>query len=98
MYIGENYPSVDSMTFANVETVIPSILKRFPSCLITNKDQSTKFAAIGHSIMQATFPRTLIIPLQIGLAIHYMIILLSNINLDFVNHTKKCRVMKGVQL
>ena len=52
------------------ETVIPSSLKRFLSCLITNKEQSTKFVAIGHSIMLATFPRTLTMPLQIRLPVH----------------------------
>ena len=58
--VGENYPLVNSMILSNAEGVIPSSLKRFLSCLITNKNQSTKIVAIGRSIMQTTFPRTLI--------------------------------------
>ena len=50
--------------------MIPPSLKRFLSFLITNKNQPTKIVAIGHSIMLATFPRTFIMPLQIGLAVH----------------------------
>ena len=69
-YVGENYPSVNSVTLSNAEAVIPSSVKRFLSCLITNTDESTKIEAIGHSIMQVTFPRTLIMPLQKGLVVH----------------------------
>ena len=70
MCLGENYPSVNSMTLSIAEAVIPSSLKRFISCLISNKDQSKKIVAIGRSIMHTTFTRTLIMPLQIGLAVH----------------------------
>ena len=70
VYVGENYISVNSMTFSNIKVFFPSSLKRFLSCLITNEVQSTKILAIGHSILQVTFPRTLIMPLQIGLAVH----------------------------
>ena len=60
VYVGENYPSVNSMTLSNAEAVIPSSLKCFLSCLTTNKGQSTNIVAIGHFIMQASFSRTLI--------------------------------------
>lgn len=55
VYVGENYPSANSMPLSNAEAVIPSSLKRFLPCLINNKDQSTKIVAIGHSIMQINF-------------------------------------------
>ena len=70
VYVGENYPSVNSMTLSNAEAVIPSSLKRFLSCLTTNKGQSTNTVAIGHFIMQASFSRTLIMTFQIGLLVH----------------------------
>ena len=62
--VGKNYPSVNSMILSNAEAVILSNPKRFLSCLITNKDQSIKNATIGRFITQATFPRTLIMPLK----------------------------------
>ena len=58
------------MTFSNGEAVIPSSLKRCLSCLTTNKEQSTKIVALGHSTMQVTFPRTLTMSLQIRLLFH----------------------------
>ena len=42
VYVGKNYPSVNSMTLSNTEAVILSNPKRFLSCLITNTNQSTK--------------------------------------------------------
>ena len=87
------------MTLSDTEAVILSNPKRFLSCLISNKDQSTKNATIGRSIMRATFPRTLIMPLKIGLVDHFVSKYLIDtlINLDFVNHTKKYDVMNNVQ-
>ena len=53
---------------------------------------------IGRSITQATFPRTLIMPLKTGLVDHFASKYLIDtlINLDFVNHTKKCDAMNNV--
>ena len=58
------------MIISNAEAVIPSSLKRFLSCLIANKGQSAKIAAIGHFIEQPSFPKILIMPFQIGLPVH----------------------------
>ena len=93
MYFGEYYPSFNSINFSNTEAVIASSLKCFLSCLITNKDQSTKIVAIGHSIKQATFPRTLTVPLPIVLPVHLQDHFVSKylihcINLGFVKHIK----------
>lgn len=52
MHVGEKYLSVNLVALSNAEALIPSSLKRFLSCLITKKDESTKIEAIGHSIMQ----------------------------------------------
>ena len=49
--------------------------------------------------MQVTLPRTLIMPLKIGLVDNFVSKYLIDtlINLDFVNHTKKCDVVNNVQ-
>lgn len=93
VYFGEYYPSFNSINFPNTEAVIASSLKCFLSCLITNKDQSTKIVATGHSTKQATFPRTSTVPLPIVLAVHLQDHFVSKylihcINLRFVKHTK----------
>ena len=46
MHVGEKYPSVNLVSLSNAEALIPSILKRFLSCLITEKDESTKIEEI----------------------------------------------------
>ena len=69
MYVGDNYPPVNLMILLNAEAVIPSSPKCFLPCLIANKDQYTKIVSIGPSIMQATFPSSVIMPLQIRLVV-----------------------------
>ena len=65
---------------------------------------STKIEAIGPSIIQATFSRALIMPLQIGLAVDlhdgfaskYLMDTLHQ--LGFCKLNKKCDVLKEVKL
>ena len=96
VWVGEKYPSINSMTLSNAETVIPSSLKRFLSCLITNKEQSTKFVAIEHSIMLATFPRTLTMPLQIRLPVHLTWSFCFKFLTDTLNQLGFCKSYKDV--
>lgn len=103
MYFGEYYPSFNSINFSNTEAVIASSLKCFLSCLITNKDQSTKIVATGHSTKQATFPRTSTAPLPIVLAVHLQDHFVSKylihcINLSFVKHTKSVTLWRSAAL
>ena len=86
------------MTLSNAEAVILSSLISFLFCLITNTDQSTKIAAIGRSIMQATFPRTLIMPLQIGLAVHLHDHFASKYFIDTLYQLGFCKSNKEVRL
>ena len=53
--------------------------------------------AIGHSIMQATFPRTFIMPLQIGLAVHLHDHFASKYLIDTLHQLGFCKSYKEVQ-
>ena len=78
--------------------MIPPSLKCFLSFLITNKDQSTKIVAIGHFIMQATFPRTFIMPLEIGLAVHLHDHFASKYLIDTLYQLGFCKSYREVRL
>ena len=65
-----NYPSVNDINSIdkNVD-FIPISLRIFLRKLFLEKNSDTKIASIGQAIIQATRPRVLIAPLQVGLAV-----------------------------
>ncbi|CAG2233051.1 MOGS [Mytilus edulis] len=61
------YPSNNDIL--SHEKHIPESLAVFLKVLFSEKDASLKISSIGQAIMQATRPRLVIVPLQLGLAI-----------------------------
>ncbi|KAK3747020.1 hypothetical protein QZH41_001487 [Actinostola sp. cb2023] len=68
--INDNYPTSNEM--ASIDKAIefiPKLLQHFLSILVVGKDIGLKLASIGQAIMQATRPRVILAPLQLGLSI-----------------------------
>ena len=64
------YPSADEIqSETSNANYVPHSLRIFLDSLFSETDSSTKISAIGHAVIQATRPRGVIAPLQIGLAI-----------------------------
>ena len=63
----DDYPNIETDVEKHTD-FIPSALERFLRILFGKKDD-LKIAAIGQAIVQATRPRSILAPLQIGLAI-----------------------------
>lgn len=66
----EFYPSRDQMSAAHEGiNFLPPSLQGFLRVLFIGKDIDVKLASIGQAIMQATRPRILLAPLQLGLGV-----------------------------
>ncbi|CAG2196498.1 unnamed protein product [Mytilus edulis] len=64
------YPSADELESETSNAdYVPRSLRIFLNSLFSEADCVTKISAIGHAIIQATRPRSVIAPLQIGLGI-----------------------------
>ncbi|CAG2218591.1 unnamed protein product [Mytilus edulis] len=64
------YPSAEEMESETSNAdYVPRSLRIFLNSLFSEADCITKISAIGHAIIQATRPRSVIAPLQIGLGI-----------------------------
>ena len=66
----ENYPSPEDMesVYLNL-SYLPLSLKLLLSKTFSAKDTSVQVASIGQAIIQQVRPKTVVIPLQIGLAV-----------------------------
>ena len=68
---GQNeYPTVQKISTEHSNSGVPNSLQLFLRNLISGKSNSTKISAIAQAIMQAARRRTLMMPLQLGLAVH----------------------------
>ena len=65
VYFKTEYPHVNTMDVEHAEN-----LKYMMGLLIPGKEQSKKNISIAHALMQASFPRKLMMPLQLGLPVH----------------------------
>ena len=63
------YPGVQDLTTENAIAFLPGSLTLLLQVLFAGQNTEKKQASLGHAIIQATRPRGLIAPLQIGLAI-----------------------------
>jgi len=63
------YPVVQDLTTENTIAFLPGSLKLLLQVLFAGQNTEKKQASLGHAIIQATRPRGLIAPLQIGLVI-----------------------------
>ena len=58
------------MSSENSWAALPKSLEILLSRVLSGKTKVKKVAALGQSIMQGTRPRSLLMPLQLGLAVH----------------------------
>ena len=85
----DQYPSLDKLDIDNAISFLPSSLYLFLHNLII-QENDLKAAAIGQTIMQASRPRKIISPLQVGLGVqlhhHYR----SRHVIDVLNTLRYC--------
>ena len=98
VYVKDEYPHTNTMDFGHAEQDVPEILKYMMGLLIPGKEQSKKWMSIAHALMQAAFPRKLMMPLQLGLAVHLHDQFASRYLIDFQRVIKKCVDMKRMLL
>ena len=70
----ESYPTASVLQHSSALGYVPTSLRYFLQNLFVGSDTSKKIASIGHAVIQAVLPRSVIAPLQLGLAIqmHYL--------------------------
>ena len=64
-----SYPSFDELKAEECINFLPVSLKTLLTGLFVGKEMHIKIASIGQAMMQATRPRVLLAPLQIGLGV-----------------------------
>ena len=83
----ETYPlSSNIESLEDNSDFVPASLKHLLSGIMREKDTSQKVSSIGQCIMQATRPRSIIAPLQIGLAVQMHHHFASKFLNDTLNH------------
>jgi len=94
----EMYPaSADISSPQKGVEYLPQTLQLLLSNLFVGKDTDTKVAAIGQSIMQATSPRVLIAPLQLGLGVQLHHQFASKHLIETLSNLGYCSSYKEVQ-
>ena len=89
------YPSNNDIL--SHEKHIPESLAVFLNILFSEKDASLKISSIGQAIMQATRPRLVIEPLQLGLAIQMHHMFGSRFLVDTLSNMGFCSSYSEVQ-
>lgn len=80
----ESYPDIASMD--DQASILPDTLKAFLSQVFKGKEAKVKLEAIGQAIVQSARPRSVIAPLQIGLAVQMHKVFGSRFLIDTLNH------------
>lgn len=72
--VTDHYPSSQSLRLGPALDYLPMSLHSMLNLLFVGTDKNEKVASIGHAIIQATRPRAVIAPLQVGLAsqLHFL--------------------------
>lgn len=65
----DSFPGTDNLTNSAALHYLPESLKLLLSKMFSSKNKDRKVGSIGQAIMQAACPRSLLAPLQIGLAV-----------------------------
>ena len=92
---GTSYPQVDADVEKHLD-FLPQSLRLFLTNVLAGKSR-IKLASIGQTIMQATHPRALMAPLQIGLAIQLHHNFASRFLVDSLNSLGFCSSYDEVQ-
>ena len=64
------YPALDELSREAALNFLPTSLRHFLECILCPKKSDIRIASIGQAIMQASRPRGIQAPLQIGLGVH----------------------------
>ena len=94
----EHYP--ESADMSSVETAlefVPGLLQTFLRIVFAGKDVNLKLASIGQAIVQATRPRAIIAPLQLGLGVQMHHHFSSKFLIDSLNAHGFCSSYSTVQ-
>ena len=67
--VKDQYPTTEERKLQAALDYIPESLRSVLTALFVGKDTQKKVASIGHAIIQAVRPRTVLAPLQIGLSV-----------------------------
>ena len=67
--VKDQYPTTEERKLKAALDYIPESLRSVLTALFVGKDTQKKVASIGHAIIQAVRPRTVLAPLQIGLSV-----------------------------
>ena len=89
--VGNAYPPVQNISLEHSNSVVPNSLQSFLDNLICGKNNSTKISAIAQAITQAAWPRTLMMPLQLGLAVHLHDHFASKYLIDILSQLGFCK-------
>ncbi|EDO33944.1 predicted protein [Nematostella vectensis] len=93
-----DYPSSDEMS--SVEKALeylPDLLQLFLENVFVGKDVSLKIASVGQAIIQATRPRAVLAPLQVGLALQLHHHFASKFLIECLNAHGFCSPYETVQ-
>ena len=92
------YPNPDDISsIDHNKDFVPESLVLFLRELFSAKDADFKLCSIGQSIMQACYPRTMIAPLQLGLAVQLHHHFASKYLIDVLNSLVFCVSYTEVQ-
>ena len=89
------YPCTQSLEFKTAANYIPNSLKLLLNTIFVGEDNK-KVTSIGQAIVQAARPRSLIVPLQIGLAVQIHHLTRSRFILDTLHAMGFCASYKEV--
>ena len=67
--VTDQYPGTDMLNLDSTLRYLPNTLRFMLDFLFVGKDKSQKVAGVGQAIIQAVHPRTVLAPVQIGLAL-----------------------------
>lgn len=90
------YPSIETLDAKKSLEYLPKSLNFFLSSIFSGTKTDLKIAAIGQSILQACLPRTIIAPLQLGLAIQLHTYFRSKFLIDTLFQLGFCSSYKEV--
>jgi hypothetical protein len=94
----DHYPNSDEFVSTEMALLyVPNLLERFLRTLFVGKDLDLKVASIAQAIMQATRPRGLLAPLQLGLGVHMHHHFSSRFLIDTLNSMGFCSSYSAVQ-
>ena len=92
-----NIHQFQQINIEHSSSVVPNSLQSFLRNLISGKSNSTKTSAIAQAIMKAARPRTLMMPLQLGLAVHLDDHFASKYLIDTLSQLGLCKAYTEVR-